>query len=153
MSRTLADVLTDVIYQKNRIKKAVESQTPLIDNIKSTLLDKSGGKPLGDKFAAYAARTITEVTADELASTVALGDYAFAGCSNLVNITIPENVKSLGDYALDCGSSDNKTTFTFQSSTPPTITSTTFNVEKIDTIWVPARALKTYQADPDWEYV
>lgn len=134
MARTISDILVDVVTQAERIENEVTLQSNKITQIREILQDKSGGKPLGDKFAAYAARTITEVTAEELASTVALGDYAFAGCSNLVNITIPENVKSLGDYALDCGSSDNKTTFTFQSSTPPTITSTTFNVEKIDTI-------------------
>ena len=32
-----------------------------------------------------------------------IGDYAFSGCSSLRSITIPESVKKIGDYAfLNC---------------------------------------------------
>ncbi len=34
-------------------------------------------------------------------SVMAIGDYAFCGCSGLTNVTIPDGVTAIGDYAFD----------------------------------------------------
>jgi hypothetical protein len=51
----------------------------------------------------YKCNSLTSVTLPESVRT--LGDYAFWGCSFLSNISIPQSVTSIGDYAfLDCNS-------------------------------------------------
>ena len=76
--------------------------------------------------------------------------FAFSYCSNLTNITIPVNVKTIKNSALSCGSSENKTTFTFKSTTPPSIGSQAFNTNYINKIYVPSSAVSTYKSATNW---
>lgn len=44
-------------------------------------------------------RTITEITAEDLAEITEIGGYGFACCFNLKSVTIPDNVTRIGDDA------------------------------------------------------
>lgn len=58
--------------------------------------EPASGKSL---FAQLADKSITEVSASDLAGASEIGDYAFYKCSNLTDITIPNNVTSIASYA------------------------------------------------------
>ena len=58
--------------------------------------EPASGKSL---FAQVVDRSITEVSASDLAGISGIGDYAFSGCTGLTNITIPDGVTSIGDDA------------------------------------------------------
>jgi hypothetical protein len=68
------------------IKKDVE-----IAGITGTYAGGSDGK-----FAKLCDRTITEVTADDLAGVTSLASYCFYKCTSLASITIPDGVTSIG---------------------------------------------------------
>lgn len=76
--------------------------------------------------------------------------FAFNGCTNLTNLTIPINVNTIKNSALSCGSSENKTTFTFKSTTPPSIGSQVFNTSWINKIYVPSSAVSAYKSATNW---
>lgn len=76
--------------------------------------------------------------------------FAFNGCTNLTNLTIPINVKTIKNSALSCGSSENKTTFTFKSTTPPSIGTQVFNTSWINKIYVPSSAVSAYKSATNW---
>ena len=44
-------------------------------------------------------KSVTTITADDLAGATEIGKYAFSYCSNLTSVTIPEGVTSIGSYA------------------------------------------------------
>ena len=65
---------------------------------------KSGGGST-NKFTQLVDRSITEVTADDLAGVTSIGSSAFSGCSSLTTITIPVSVTSIGYSAFrECSS-------------------------------------------------
>lgn len=76
--------------------------------------------------------------------------FAFNGCTNLTNLTIPINVKTIKNSALSCGSSETKTTFTFKSTTPPSIGTQVFNTNWINKIYVPSSAVSAYKSATNW---
>lgn len=72
-----------------------------------TIVQRSGGD---NKFAQLIDRSITTVTADDLADVTSIGSYAFYSCNDLTNVTIPDNVTSIGSYAFNgCGNLTNIT--------------------------------------------
>ena len=91
------------------------------------------------------------LTSITLPDSITYIDFSvFTGCSNLTNITIPMNVQTIKNGALSCGSSNNKTTFTFKSTTPPAIGSQVFNTNYINKIYVPSSAVSTYKSATNW---
>lgn len=81
-----------------------------------------------------------------------LSSGVFAMCSRLLNITIPANITSIKGWALEIGgtTAGNKATFTFLSSTPPSIASNTFYAPKIEKIIVPAGSGEAYKTATNW---
>lgn len=79
-----------------------------------------------------------------------LYNRAFQGCTALTSIRIPSNVTALDQYALQIGSPDNKATIIMESSTPPSIYSSTFLTEKLEKIIVPQGSLSAYQTATNW---
>lgn len=55
-----------------------------------------GGK---NKLAQFVDGTLTEVTAEDLEGITNIGDFAFYHKNNLISITIPKNIKSIGKSA------------------------------------------------------
>lgn len=127
----------------------------------------------GNKLAELVDRSITTVTADDLAGITSIGNYAFSYCASLTSvtipagvtsilnyafsycesltsITIPEGVISIGSSALRIGSSTNKVTITMLRTTPPTIQINTFNTNYLNQIIVPAGCGDAYKAATNW---
>lgn len=78
---------------------------------------------------------------------------AFFGCDMLTTLTIPSSCSSIGDVGLQCGTTTNKCTFIFEATTPPTISSRTFDESKINKIIVPAGSGDTYKTASYWSNI
>lgn len=134
--------------------------------------EPASGKSL---FAQVVDRSITEVSASDLAGVSKIDDYVFYNCGNLTSVTIPNGVTSIGGKAFsDCSSltsvtipdsltsigsssfyfcgttTESGTTYTFLPTTPPTIQSDTFKNAKINKIIVPIGTANTYKAATNW---
>lgn len=59
------------------------------------------GKASSGKFASLVDKTITEVSADDLAGVASISDSAFSKCASLTSITIPSSVVTIGSYAFN----------------------------------------------------
>ena len=67
----------------------------------NTLADRITALPSGvSKLPQVIDRTVTEITAEDLAGITKIGNYALAGCYSLDKITIPSNIIEIGAYAL-----------------------------------------------------
>lgn len=75
---------------------------------------------------------------------------AFQYCYSLVTLTIPSQITSIGVQALQIGTADNKATITFEGTTPPTIGTNTFDINKLEAIRVPMSAIDTYKSATNW---
>ena len=95
-------------------------------------------------------KSVTAITADDLAGITSIGLYAFYDCQNLTSITVPASVTSIGDHAFQCGSATNKVTITMLGSTPPTIAATTMQYDNVASIVVPAGASAAYTSATNW---
>lgn len=62
-----------------------------------TNLPSGGGE---SKLPQVVDRTVTEITASDLAGVTKIGNYAFGGCTALVSVTIPNGVTLIGIQAL-----------------------------------------------------
>lgn len=79
-----------------------------------------------------------------------IGSSAFEGCSALISLIIPPTVTKINSSALNIGSSTNKATITFKSTTPPTISTSTFNTSKLNKIYVPSASVEAYKTATNW---
>jgi hypothetical protein len=103
----------------------------------------NGVTSIGDYAFANCSR-LTNITIPE--SVTHIGERAFRNCSSLTNITIPESVTHIGDWAFrGCG---NPTSITCSATTPPAISY--INSEKTTMIYVPKEAVKLYKKNPNW---
>lgn len=106
-----------------------------------------GGKSL---FAKIVDKTITEVTAEDLNSVTSIGDGAFADCSGLTSITIPDSVTSIGKRAFS--GCVKLSSVKMLPATPPTLGEyNVFNNTATDLqIVVPKGSLNTYKTAANW---
>lgn len=81
------------------------------------------------------------------------GGNCFKGLTALKRLVIPASVKTIGANALNCGSTTNKTTFIFESDTPPTIQANTFIAENIEKIVVNKGRLDAYRTATNYTIV
>lgn len=87
--------LAGILYDKAQTKiifvpKAITGKVSVADGVTE----------IGD--SAFSERTgLTGVTFGENSQLGKIGDYAFAGCTNLITVDIPQNVKQIGNYAFD----------------------------------------------------
>ena len=110
----------------------------LVDESETRSEDGEGGK-----VSVFAGTGIT--TFDELVYFTGLTrieDGAFAGCTELTSITIPENIVSIGDNAFN--GCTNLESITVMSETPPSIGTDAFANTGDCPIVVPAGAVETY---------
>lgn len=81
------------------------------------------------------------------------GANCFKGLTALKRLVIPATVKTIGANALNCGSTTNKTTFIFESDTPPTIQANTFIAENTEKIVVNKGRLDAYRTATNYTIV
>ena len=92
---------------------------------------------------------ITLTSVNIPSSATSIGEYAFGTANSLATLTIPSGITSIGANAFD--SCQGVAEYHFLPTTPPTITSTTFNAIASDcVIYVPQASLATYQAAENW---
>ena len=105
-----------------------------------------GVTSIGDS-AFYTCYALTSITIPE--GVTSISDYAFANCYALTSITIPEGVTSIEGSAFS--SCYALTSITFEPTTPPAISSSTFeNINPFCTIYVPTGTLEAYTTAPDY---
>lgn len=98
-------------------------------------------------------RSCSALTSVSMPNVTSIGNDAFRICSSLTSLTIPSTCTGIGTYALQCGTTTNKCTFTFEATTPPTISSRTFDGSKINKIIVPVGCGETYKTATNWTTV
>lgn len=76
-----------------------------------------------------------------------IGGSAFNGCKSLETLTIPSSVTKIGSYVVS--NSSKFQSMTLESTTPPTITSSTFS-NIFPNFYVPAEAVDTYKTAQYW---
>ena len=104
--------------------------------------------PLCNKAKLYLNYTeVTELTIPD--SVTSIGDYAFYGCSSLTSVTIPDSVTSIGYYAFRYCSSL-KSVYC-KPTTPPTGGSNMFGSNASGRkIYVPRASESAYEAANGW---
>lgn len=75
-----------------------------------------------------------------------IGDYAFANCNNIKEITLPESIIGIGSGAFEC---PNLRTVYSMAINPPSVPHDAFHFSK-DTLFVPKEALDNYLNNKDW---
>ena len=83
-------------------------------------------------------------------NVTSIDEYAFLACRSLTSLTIPSTCTSILSGSLQCGSTANKCTFTFEGTTPPTIESDPFPVDYINKIIVPIGCGEAYKTATNW---
>jgi hypothetical protein len=79
-----------------------------------------------------------------------IGNNVFYNTSSLTKVTIGQNCRSIDTSGLHCGSTTDKCTFYFKGTTPPTIQSRTFDVNKLNKIVVPKGCGNIYKTATNW---
>ena len=99
----------------------------------------------------YAFNKCTSLTSVVIGNSVTnINTSAFYSCPSLTSVVIGNSVTNIKTNALHVGSSANKATIRFLGTTPPTITTTTFNKSYLRAIEVPMSAVDTYKSATNW---
>ena len=81
-------------------------------------------------------------------SVTTIGQYAFYDCTGLTSVTIPKSVNSIGAKAFNNCTSLGR--IDLKSATPPTINSNSFqNVSSAIPVYIPHSSLSNY-SNSDW---
>lgn len=101
---TISQQLTELVNQKNALaenlttKGITASSSETLNTLVPKVLEIQGGG--GDnKFSQLIDRSLTTVTAEDLEGVTSIRDYAFYGCSNLTEITLPSSLTSIESRA------------------------------------------------------
>lgn len=66
----------------------------------NTLADRIAALPSGvSKLPQVVNKTITEITAEDLAGITKIGEYTFYNCKTLTSVTFPDNITQIDNYA------------------------------------------------------
>ena len=125
-----------------------------------------------DKVQQIVDRTVTEITADDLAGCTEIGRYTFCYCASLISIIIPDTIRSIGISAIyGCegltnitipdsvtsivnsafGSCTRLTSITIFAVTPPNLINiSAFENTNNCPIYVPAASVEAYKAATNW---
>lgn len=80
----------------------VTNNTDVIQEIINTLKGKTTvGGAAENKLVGILNNSVTEITADDLEGATLIKPYLFNGCSNLINIELPDSITRIGSYAFD----------------------------------------------------
>ena len=135
---TIAQQLTELVNQKNALaanlttKGVTASSSETLNTLVPKVLDiQTGGT---SKLLQVIDRSVTTITADDLAGATSIGIYAFAYCTNLTEITIPEGTV-IGKYAFyNCSS---LTSITIPEGTAEIDKYTFFGCRNLSSITIP----------------
>jgi hypothetical protein len=94
----------------------------------------------------------SSLTSIEIPNTVTtIGSTVFRHCSKITYLFIPSSVTAMyGSYTLGIGSATEKAVIRFESTTPPSIETTTMQKDLIERIEVPMVAVDTYKTATNW---
>lgn len=134
----------------NITANGTQTVTPDSGKVLSSVVINTNVPAPASKLPSVIDKSVTAITADDLAGITSIGLYAFYDCQSLTSITVPASVTSIGDHAFQCGSSTNKVTIIMLGSTPPAIAATTMQYDNIASIVVPAGASTAYTAAANW---
>lgn len=98
--------------------------------------------------AFYYCSSLTSINIPD--SITKIGSNTFTNCTALTELTIPANVTTIGSNALRIGTSTKKATITMKPTTPPTISSNTFNANCLNKIIVPVGCGDAYKSATNW---
>lgn len=100
---TIAQQLTELINQKNALaanlttKGVTASSSETLNTLVPKVLDiQTGGT---NKLPQVVDKSVTTITAEDLAGVTSIGQSAFSACLSLTSIIIPEGVTSIGQAA------------------------------------------------------
>lgn len=84
-------------------------------------------------------------------SVITIKDSVLKSCSKMLSLEIPASVTTIGSKAFESmGFQNGNCTFTFKSTTPPTIQTNTFSSYAIKEIRVPMEAVEAYKTATNW---
>jgi hypothetical protein len=89
------DIYNQLLSLLSRLKYiCVKNLSSLPDQINKIVIGE-------DKMAVVVARTIQEVTENDLSGVTSIGEFAFDSCVNLTSVTIPSSVTSINTWAFN----------------------------------------------------
>ena len=125
----------------------------IVDNLDKIFSPYQKGQTPPGIAGEIANGTLTALTESDLGSINTIKQYAFAYSDNLVDITIPASVYSIGDYAFYSTDTTKKKTFRVKRGypdSPPSLGTNAINPNTIEKIIVPSGSYSTYEYDMYW---
>lgn len=98
----MADTNTTTLVGKlTNIADGFRSSRSLTETLSLDEMATLAAVPIGgeNKLPQVIDKTVTELTAEDLAGATKMGNFAFSGCTQLTSIVIPDTVTSLGNNA------------------------------------------------------
>lgn len=136
---TIAQQLTELVNQKNALaanlttKGVTASSSETLNTLVPKVLDiQTGGT---SKLPQVVDRSVTTITADDLAGATKIGDSAFIRCYSLTSVAIPESVTSIDTAAFS--SCSNLTSVTLPSTLETIRASAFSNCISLTSITIP----------------
>lgn len=125
----------------------------IIDNLDKIFSPYQKGQTPPGVVGEIADGTLTTLTESDLGNIDTIKQYAFAYSDNLVDITIPASVYSIGDYAFYSTDTTKKKTFRMKRGYPesaPSLGTNAINQDTIEKIIVPSGSYDVYAYDMYW---
>ena len=112
-------------------------QSATLDEIEEMLDAKLENRPIvkENRLNQLLTRAITEITAEDMQGVTSLSNNAFATLGNIVSVTLPETLKSIGSYAFENCTS--LTSITIPNSVTSIGSSAFYNCASLESITLP----------------